>query len=91
MDGIYSILNPQVGTTRAGKPYLKCLLRDATGEVPARQWTFDENTISDLGSTGFVWVAGHTQLYNDQVQLIIEQIKPAEVSEAELATLLPTR
>ncbi len=90
VDGIYSILNPQVGTTRAGKPYLKCLLRDATGEVPARQWTFDEGTISDLGSTGFVWVAGHTQLYNDQVQLIIEQIKPAEVSEEELAALLPT-
>ena len=90
VDGIYSILNPQVGTTRAGKPYLKCLLRDATGEVPARQWTFDESTISALDSTGFVWVAGHTQLYNDQVQLIIEQIKSAEVSEAELAALLPT-
>ena len=29
--GVYSLLNPQIGTTRAGKPYLKCLIRDATG------------------------------------------------------------
>src|SRR5690606_4373971 len=43
VDGVYSIINPQVGTTKGGKPYLKCLLRDATGECAARQWTFDES------------------------------------------------
>ncbi|MFB3137676.1 MAG: hypothetical protein ACE10B_00470, partial [Phycisphaerales bacterium] len=90
VDGVYSIVNPQRGTTRAGKPYLKCLLRDATGELPARQWTIDEGAFAELGSTGFVWVAGHTQLYTGQVQLIIEQIKPVEVTEAELTALLPT-
>jgi hypothetical protein len=60
VDGIYSIYNPQIGTTRGGKPYLKCLLRDASGECPARQWTFDEANFSGLDSTGFVWIAGHT-------------------------------
>ena len=29
VEGVYSIVNPQIGTTRGGKPYLKCLLRDA--------------------------------------------------------------
>ncbi|MCZ6736188.1 MAG: HD domain-containing protein [Planctomycetota bacterium] len=90
VEGVYSIVNPQVGTTRAGKPYLKCLLRDATGEVVGRQWSFDEKTIGELSSAGFVWAAGHTQLYNGQVQFIIEQVKPVEVGEDELAALLPT-
>lgn len=90
IDGVYSILNPQIGTTRAGKPYLKCLLRDASGEVPARQWTFDEAAFDDLNRTGFVWVAGHTQLYNGQIQLILEQIKAVEVSAEEMTALLPT-
>jgi 3'-5' exoribonuclease len=90
IDGIYSIVNPQVGTTRNGKPYLKCLLRDASGEVAARQWTMDESTFNDLRSTGFVWIAGHVELYNGQPQLILEQIKPVEVSQDELAALLPT-
>lgn len=90
IDGVYSILNPQIGTTRAGKPFLKCLLRDASGEVPARQWTFDEAAFADLEKTGFVWIAGHSQVYNGQVQLVLEQIKSIEVSEAEMTALLPT-
>ncbi len=90
IDGVYSILNPQIGTTRGGKPYLKCLLRDATGECAARQWTFDESNLEGLNSTGFVWIAGHTQLYNGQCQIILEQIRPAEVTDEEIAALLPT-
>ncbi len=90
VEGVYAILNPQIGTTRAGKPYLKCLLRDATGEVTARQWSLDEAAFSELGSTGFVWAAGHTQLYNGQLQLIVEQLKPVQVGQDELAALLPS-
>jgi 3'-5' exoribonuclease len=90
VEGVYSILNPQLGTTRAGKPYLKCLLRDCTGELPARQWTIEQGIVGQLEVSGFVYVAGHTQSYNGQVQLIIEQIRPAEVDEADLSRLIPT-
>jgi 3'-5' exoribonuclease len=90
VEGVYSIINPQVGVTRAGKSYLKCLLRDATGEVVTRQWSFDETALPELSSAGFVWAAGHTQLYNGQVQFIVEQIKAVEVDEEELAALIPS-
>lgn len=90
VEGVYSIVNPQIGTTRAGKAYLKCLLRDATGEVVTRQWSFDENVLGELADAGFVWAAGHTQVYNGQVQFIVEQIKPVEIEEEELAALLPS-
>jgi 3'-5' exoribonuclease len=89
VDGVYSLINPQIGTTRAGKPYLKCILRDATGEIVGRQWTFDEAALEPLQSTGFAWVAGHTQLYNGTLQLVIEQIKAVEVDEQEIIALLP--
>lgn len=90
MDGVYSLMNPQIGTTRAGKPYLKCLLRDASGEAAARQWTFDEKQLNELNATGFVWIAGHTQLYNGQIQIILEQIKSVEISADEIRALMPT-
>lgn len=90
VDGVYSIVNPQVGVTRAGKPYLKCLLRDATGEAAARQWSFDEADLGEIGSTGFVWISGHSQLYNEQIQIIVEQIRPVEVSDEEITALLPS-
>jgi 3'-5' exoribonuclease len=90
VDGVYGIINPQIGTTRGGKPYLKCLLRDASGEVPARQWSFDEAAFNELCATGFVWIAGHTQVYNGQCQIILEQIRCVEVSDEEIAALLPS-
>ncbi len=89
VEGTYGILNPQVGTTRAGKPFLKGIIRDATGECHMRQWTVDERTIGEVGATGFIWIAGHTQDYNGQVQIIAEQIRSVEVSEEELRALLP--
>ena len=90
VEGVYSIINPQIGTTRAGKSFLKCLLRDATGEIVARQWSFDEAALGELSAAGFVWAAGHTQVYNGQIQFIVEQVKPVDVDEEELASLLPT-
>jgi 3'-5' exoribonuclease len=89
IEGVYSIYNCQVGTTRQGKPYLKCLLRDSTGEVSARQWTIEESAIGELETTGFVRVCGHIQLYNGQPQLIIERIISVEISDDEITALLP--
>jgi 3'-5' exoribonuclease len=66
------------------------LLRDATGEVSARLWTFDVAGFADLERTGFVWVAGSAEIFNGQIQLKLDQIKAVEVSEAEMAALLPT-
>ena len=89
-DGVYSILNPQVGTTRAGKAYLKCLIRDATGELPGRQWSFEDGRIADINATGFVWIAGYSQEYNGQTQIILEQVKAVDVDDADLVNLLPS-
>jgi 3'-5' exoribonuclease len=87
--GVYSLVNPQIGTTRAGKSFLKCILRDATGELVSRKWTFEEGELNEVSATGFVWVAGHTQVYNGQTQLIVEEIRAVEVSQEQLAALLP--
>ena len=89
VEGAYGLLNPQIGTTRGGKPYLKCLLRDASGDAPARQWSFEASQLSEVSKTGFVWVSGHTQDYNGQLQIIVEQIRQYQVSEDELVSLLP--
>ncbi len=90
VEGTYAIVNPQVGTTRGGKPFLKCLLRDATGESAARMWSFEEASLESISATGFVQIRGNSQLYNGQVQLVIEQIRSVEVGASELTRLLPS-
>lgn len=90
VDGVYAILNPQVSASRSGKPFLKCIIRDATGRVNGRMWSIDDPILETLGRAAFVSVAGSCENFNDQIQLKIERIEPAEVDAEELRRLLPT-
>lgn len=85
--GVYAILNPQLGRTRAEKPYLRCLIGDRTGEVPGRLWSVDENF--EMPREGFVLLEGETQTYQGEIQLIIKWIKQVEPSNDELRDLVP--
>jgi len=90
VEGVYALVNPQVATTRQGKPYLKCLLRDASGEIAARKWTFEESALGPLAAAGFAHLRGNVQRYQNQRQLIVEQIEPVEVTDEQILDLLPT-
>lgn len=90
LDGIYTLVNPQVGVTRQQKPYFKALLRDATGEVAVRMWTFDPGSLGDVARTGFVWISGQAQEYGGHVQVIAETLRAVEVESHELSRLLPS-
>jgi 3'-5' exoribonuclease len=90
VDGVYSLINPQLGVTRQAKSFLKCILRDASGEVPARMWNCDEAGFARLSNAGFVRVRGRTELYNSAIQIVIDAVEPAEPSPEELSRLVPT-
>ncbi len=88
--GVYSLVNPQIGTTRNGEPFLKCLLRDATGEAIGRLWRFDPATMPDITSTVFVRIEGSQETYQDKLQIKIGEIWSHEPSSEELTELLPS-
>ena len=90
VEGVYSIVNPQLAQTRNNKPYLKCMIRDASGEITARAWNFEEAQFDAVAKTGFVFLRGSTQAYQGQTQLVIEQIEAREVSVEEMRALLPS-
>jgi 3'-5' exoribonuclease len=88
--GAFSIANAQLGRTRQDKPYLRCLIGDKTGEMPARMWSIDEATFNRLPTDGFVWLEGETQPYQGELQMIIHTINPLDPTPAQLDELLPT-
>ncbi len=90
VDCVLAIQNAQLGRTKNGKPYLKCLLADRTGRTPGRMWNMSEELFAQLPTNGFVFVAGHTQPYEGQMQIIIEQIQRVEPDDADLHELLPS-
>lgn len=88
--GLFSIANAQMGRTRTDKPYLRCILGDRTGELPARMWNVEEAVIRRLPPSGFVRAEGETQPYQGELQLIIQVIVPVEPSPEDLRELLPS-
>ncbi|MCB9845414.1 MAG: HD domain-containing protein [Phycisphaeraceae bacterium] len=89
IEGPFTISNAQMGRTRQDKPYLRCLLRDRTGELPGRMWTIEEAVFRALPTNGFVWIQGETQPYQGELQIIIHTIDPLEPTAEQLADLLP--
>lgn len=87
--GAFAIANAQLGATRAGKPYLRCLLADRTGDLPARKWTITEEEFSRLPTDGFVWAEGETQPFQGELQLIIQAIDPIDPTADQLRDLVP--
>jgi 3'-5' exoribonuclease len=89
LKGVYTLINAQVGKTRKDKSYLRCLLADRTGEVPARMWDIDEQKFAAFPSDGFVWIDGETQAYEGEIQVIIQAIDLVEPNPAQLRELMP--
>ena len=88
--GTFSIANAQLGVTKNGDPFLRCLLGDKTGQVPARRWKMDPEAFKRLPTDGFVYVEGQTQPYQGELQLIVDRIEPYEPTDEDLAELLPS-
>ena len=89
-EGVFAIQNAQLGMTKNGKPFLKCLLADKTGRTPARMWSITEEHFATLPTDGFVWAAGQTQPYQGEMQIIVQDIRAHEPTDRELAELLPS-
>jgi len=89
-EGPFAISNAQLGTTRAGKPYLRCLLSDRSGVLPARMWNCSEELFRRIPADGFVFAEGETQPFQGELQLIVHTIEAIEPSPDQLRDLLPT-
>ena len=89
ISGVFCISNAQLGRTKTDKPYLKCLIKDKTGEMPGRMWSIDPEHFRRLPGEGFVAVEGETQAYQGDLQLVIRGIDPVEPGLDELKELLP--
>ncbi|MFP4145586.1 MAG: 3'-5' exoribonuclease YhaM family protein [Phycisphaeraceae bacterium] len=90
IQGAFAVQNCQLGTTRTGKPYIKCLLGDRSGRTAGRMWNASHDLYDGLPTDGFVYIEGETQPYQGEMQIIIREIHPYEPSDRELMDLLPS-
>jgi 3'-5' exoribonuclease len=89
-EAIFLLVNPQARENTNGKPYLRCMLRDSTGEVACRWWTFDPSALPGLERSSVVAVDGDVVSFKGQKQLHVKAMRPLEATPQRLKLLLPT-
>ena len=74
---------------RTGRAWLQVVLGDRTGRIDGKMWENFEEIALTFERDDIVRVRGRIKLYNDQVELTLEQILRAGESEYDLADFLP--
>jgi 3'-5' exoribonuclease len=99
VDEIFLASEKQLRPNRNGNLYLQLRLSDRTGTVNAMMWNANEGIYQAFENGDFVHVQGTAQVYNGNLQIIVNQIDAAEprninaddfvhLSDAHLANLL---
>jgi 3'-5' exoribonuclease len=89
IQGVFAIQNCQLGQTKNGKPYIKCLIADRTARTPGRMWNASDELFATLPTDGFVYLEGQTQPYQGEMQIIMQQVRAVRPTEEDLLNLLP--
>jgi 3'-5' exoribonuclease len=78
IDEVFLASEKQLRPNRNGNLYLQLRLSDRTGTVNAMMWNANESVYQAFENGDFVRVLGTAQLYNGNMQIIVNQIDAAE-------------
>jgi 3'-5' exoribonuclease len=77
-DRIFLLKGIDERRTRAGKPYLTIILGTSEGTWDGRVWDMEMNSLPGLLEGDPVQVKGSAQLYQEKIQLIVEEISKVD-------------
>jgi 3'-5' exoribonuclease len=89
IEQVFMISQPQLRTTSRGDYYIAAFLSDSTGKLNGRMWQASETIYAALPNEGFVFATGRTENYQGALQMVIEALRPVDISEVNLEDFLP--
>jgi len=89
IDDIYMVKEPILRSTARGDLYIAMYLSDKTGQLNGRMWQATEQTYTMLPKPGFVHIQGRSELYKDNLQLVINHISVIEPGQVNIDDFLP--
>ncbi len=85
----YMITQPILRNTTRGDLYIAMYLSDRTGKANGRMWQVSESIYNQLPSEGFVQVRGKSELYQNAMQIVINDIRVIESDQVALEDFMP--
>lgn len=80
IDDIYIVKDPILRSTTRGDLYIAMFLQDRTGQVNGRMWQATETIYKALPKPGFVHIQGRSELYQNNLQVIINNVSAVDGS-----------
>ena len=75
---IFLLAEKQLRPNKNGNLYLLMRLADRTGNVNAMMWNASDLTGKEFNTGDYVHIEGTTQHYNGNLQIIVNNVEPAE-------------
>jgi len=92
IDQIFLAQQKQLRPNRSGNNYLQVELSDRSGTMSGRMWNAGDAEYRAFNDGDFVHVEGTAQLYQGQMQMIVQSIcraRPEEIDEGDFMPLSP--
>jgi 3'-5' exoribonuclease len=81
INDIYMVRDPILRSTTRGDLYIAMYLLDRSGQLNGRMWQATETIYKALPKPGFVHIQGRSELYQNNLQIIINNISVVDVDK----------
>jgi len=89
IDDIYIAKDPILRSTTRGDLYIAMYLTDRTGQVNGRMWQASETIYKSLPKPGFVHIKGRSELYQNNLQIVINNVAVVDPGKVDINDFLP--
>jgi len=89
IDDIYIVKDPILRSTTRGDLYIAMFLSDRTGQLNGRMWQATETTYRSLPKPGFVRIKGRSELYQNNLQIVINNVAVIDPGKIDIDDFLP--
>jgi len=88
IDDIYIVKEPILRSTTKGDLYIAMYLCDRTGQLNSRMWQATETIYNALPKPGFVHIQGRSELYQNNLQIVINRISVVDAGKVNVDDFL---
>ena len=88
IDDIYMVREPILRSTTRGDLYIAMFLSDRTGQLNGRMWQATEEIYKSLPKPGFVHIQGRSELYQNNLQIVANNVGVVDASKVCLEDFL---
>ncbi len=88
VNGVYVVREPILRSTTRGDLYIAMFLCDRTGQLNGRMWQATEAVYKALPKPGFVHVQGRSELYQNNLQVVVNTVATIDPSKVNVENYL---